>query len=82
MMTIREAYDIIRAHNGRAWVSIATVQAMIGGTPERVAEQIHHLLDTDEHFRVAPWFMNRVPADLSRYTVQVGGEDMHMIAWQ
>ncbi|SNY29103.1 hypothetical protein [Paractinoplanes atraurantiacus] len=81
-MEIREAYDIIRAHNGSDWVSIETLHAMIGGSFRELADKIRQLVDTDEHFRAEPQpFGHRITEQSRRYAVKIGGEDRHLIAW-
>lgn len=80
--TIREAYDIIRGHNGRDWVRIATIQAVTGMRAEELATEIKRLMDTDPHFQAEPEPLgHRVTEDDERYAVEIGGEPRHLIAW-
>ncbi len=81
-LTIREAYDIARGHNGRDWVRIAVIQTLTGMRRQELAEEITRMVDTDPYFRAEPEALrHRVTEDDERYAVKIGGEDRHLIAW-
>lgn len=82
MNKIFEAYQTISQHNGRAWVTIATIAAATGMRPAEMATEINHLMATDENFRAEPQpHRHRITADDKRYAVKIGGEERHMIGW-
>jgi hypothetical protein len=83
-MKIREAYELARAANTNrnSWVRISTIQAFTGGSPRHLAEEINHLIATDENFRAEPQpHRHRITEDDSRYAPIIGGEPRHLIAW-
>ena len=80
--TIREAYDIIRGHNGDDWVAIATVQAVTGMRRDELVAAITEIAVKDDNFRAVPEvFPWRVTEEDRRYAVRIGGVDCHRMAW-
>lgn len=78
---IREAYEIIREHNGSEWVRIAAIHEMTGLSAGELAEEITRLMD-EPGFRAEPEpFGFRITEDDRRYAPIIGGEARHLISW-